>query len=159
VFFHFVNRANIGVVEGGGGASLPLETAEGLCVLRDIVRQKLESYEPVQVNVLGLVNHTHSTGAYPFDDAVMGDGLTDHSFGLDRRGFGEQRLDWVVEYSLARGSTGQHPFDFTPEIGVLPASAIKECSAGNRLAFQCGMKERFDPVPPVRGWDHFETRL
>jgi hypothetical protein len=103
--------------------------------------------------VLGLVNHPHSTGAQPFDDAVMGDGLTDRSCGLDHRGFARQRLDWMVEYSQARGSHGQPRFHFTPEIGgvgVIPACVTEERGANRRIALQRGVKQRLDPLPPVR---------
>ena len=55
-----------------------LEASESLCVLGYVVRQELEGYESVQPGVFGLVDHTHTATAEPLDDAVVGDGLTDH---------------------------------------------------------------------------------
>jgi hypothetical protein len=79
--------------------------------------------------------------------------LTDHSFGLERRGFEKQRLDWVVEYSLAHGGRRQQRLDFMTEVGggVIPAGAIEECGTGRRIAFQRRVIQCFDPLPPVRG--------
>lgn len=45
------NRTNIGMVERRGGARLALKTAESRWLLRDLLRQKLESHEPVQPDV------------------------------------------------------------------------------------------------------------
>src|ERR1700730_11142960 len=77
-----VDGADIGMVESGGRLRLPLETGQGLRVLRHIIGQKLEGNKPVQVYVLGLVDHTHTAAAQFLDDAVVRDGLTDHSGGV-----------------------------------------------------------------------------
>src|SRR5208337_3397478 len=72
-----INGADVGVIQGGSGPRLPLETCERLRVVSDFVRQKLQGHEPVQSDVLGLVNHAHSATTQLLDDAVMGDGLAD----------------------------------------------------------------------------------
>src|SRR5208337_5543143 len=70
-----INGADVGVIQGGSGPRLPLETCERLRVVSDFVRQKLQGHEPVQADVLGLVNHAHSATAQLLDDAIVGDGL------------------------------------------------------------------------------------
>src|ERR1039457_5288895 len=81
MFFHFINRANIGVVQRGSSLCLPLKTTERLWVVGELVRQQLESYEPAQAEVLRLVNHAHAARAPLLDDAVMGDGLAGEAAG------------------------------------------------------------------------------
>lgn len=81
MLLHFINRANVGVVQGGSGPCLPLKTAERPRVLSDFIRQKLESHEAVKADVLGLVNHAHSAMAQLFEDAIMGDGLAGEGTG------------------------------------------------------------------------------
>src|SRR5579871_2072661 len=66
------NRANIGMIDRRSSACLSLKTAERLRVSSHFRRQKLESHEAVQADVLGLVNHAHSAAAQLLDDAVMG---------------------------------------------------------------------------------------
>jgi hypothetical protein len=41
-------------------------------------RQKLESNEAVELEVLGFVDHTHASAAELFEDLIVGDGLIDH---------------------------------------------------------------------------------
>src|SRR5262249_31149012 len=44
-------------------------------------RQKLQSHKAAKFDVLGLVDHTHPAPAELVDDAVVGDGLTNHEEG------------------------------------------------------------------------------
>ena len=44
-------------------------------VVGHLVRQEFQSYEAVELGVLGLVDHTHAATAQLFDDVVVGDGL------------------------------------------------------------------------------------
>ena len=72
-----VNRANVGVVEGGGGTSFTSETFQCLRVSGNVIRQELERNETTQLRVLGLVNDAHTATAELFDDAVARNCLAD----------------------------------------------------------------------------------
>ena len=74
----FVDGADVGMVQCGGGLGFALKTAESLGVLGYFVGQKLESDEAAEFGVLGLVDHTHPAAAELLDDAVVRDGLADH---------------------------------------------------------------------------------
>ena len=82
VFFvlaNLVDRANVGMIEGGGGASFSAETLQRLRILQGLLGQELQSYQSSQTNVLGLVDDAHSSAAKLFNDAVMRDGFANHS--------------------------------------------------------------------------------
>src|ERR1700691_4278952 len=72
-----VNRADVGMVQGGGGLRFALESRESLRIARDILRQKFQRDEALEARVFGLVNDTHPSAAELFDDAVVGEGLPD----------------------------------------------------------------------------------
>ena len=55
-----VNRADIGMIEGRGGARLAAEAFEELAVLGEFFGQKLVRYAATEVSVLTLVDHTHA---------------------------------------------------------------------------------------------------
>jgi len=76
---NFVDRANVGMIQRGSSLGFALETAEGLRVFGYVVGQKLEGNEAAELHILGLVHHTHAAAAKLLNDAVVGDGLTDHS--------------------------------------------------------------------------------
>jgi hypothetical protein len=73
----FIDGADVGVVQGGGGAGFPAEPLQGLRVLGNIVRKEFQSDEAAKIVVFGFVDHTHPA-AELFDDAVVRDGLADH---------------------------------------------------------------------------------
>ena len=72
----FVNRADVWMIERGGGAGLAPEAFEGLRVFCEFVRQKFEGDVAAEVRILGFVDDTHTAAAEFFDDAVMRDGLS-----------------------------------------------------------------------------------
>ena len=78
VLANLVDGANVGMVEGGGGAGFAAEAFECLRILRHVVGKKLESDKSTQRSVFGLVHHTHPATAQLLDDAVVRDGLSDH---------------------------------------------------------------------------------
>ena len=75
MFADFVNGADVGVVQGRGGARFPAEAFQRLGVSGYIIGQKLECDEAAKGGVLGFVNHTHAAATQFFDDAVMRDSL------------------------------------------------------------------------------------
>ena len=75
VFADFVDGADVGMVQGGGGAGFPAEAFQSLRICGHIIGQELEGDEAAERGVLGLVNHTHPPAAQFLDDAVVRDGL------------------------------------------------------------------------------------
>ncbi len=88
-----VNGADVGVVQGGGGLGFALEAAQGLRISGDLIGKEFQGDEAMEASVFGLVNHAHAATAQLFDDAIVGDGLADHS--LKNR--------WLVILWLAGG--------------------------------------------------------
>ena len=78
LFANIVNRANVGMIQGGRGLRLALKTTERLGIARHLIRKELQSNEAVQASVLGLVDHTHPSAAEFFEDPVVRDRLPDH---------------------------------------------------------------------------------
>src|SRR5208337_4634882 len=74
----------IGMVESRGRLRLALEAGQDLCVLGDVIGQKLEGDKAVERNVFGLVNDAHTAAPEFLDNAVVRDGLADHQ---QTRGF------------------------------------------------------------------------
>ena len=56
-----------------------LAAVEGLRVFGYLVGQELEGNKPTELDVLGLVDNTHTTATQLLDDAVVRNGLADHS--------------------------------------------------------------------------------
>ena len=83
-----VDRADVGMVEGGRGTSFTSETFQCLRVSGNVVRQEFEGDKTTKLGVLGLVNYAHTAAAELFDDAVVRDGLADHS----RQSYGQEKI-------------------------------------------------------------------
>ena len=73
----FVDGADVGMVERGGGAGLALEALERARVAGQVCREEFQRDEAAEFRVLGFVDDTHPATAEPFDDAVVRDGLAD----------------------------------------------------------------------------------
>jgi len=73
-----VNRADVGMIESGGGTSFTSETFQCLRVSGNVIRQELERNETTELGVLGFVNDAHTADAELFDYAVARDSLADH---------------------------------------------------------------------------------
>ena len=59
VLADLVNGADVGMVEGRGGARLAAEAFQRLRVLRHVIGQELQSHEAAKFSVFGLVDDTH----------------------------------------------------------------------------------------------------
>jgi hypothetical protein len=75
-FSNLVYGANVGMIQGRCSARLPTETIQGLGVLGQLIREKLEGDVPAESNVFGLVHHSHAAATQPTDKAVMRNRLT-----------------------------------------------------------------------------------
>ncbi len=71
VLVNFMDGADVGVVEGSGGAGFAQEAFERLAVAGELFGQELESDEAAELGVFGLVDHTHATAAQLFQHAVV----------------------------------------------------------------------------------------
>ena len=78
VLINVVNRADIRVIKRGSGLGLALEAFECLMIFGERLRQELESDKPVQLGVLGLIDHTHASAAQLFEDSIVGNGFAGH---------------------------------------------------------------------------------
>ena len=76
-FADIVNRADVGMVQGGGGLGFSLETREGLRIFRDVVRQEFQRDETMQADVFGFVHDAHAATAEAFQDAIVGKSLVE----------------------------------------------------------------------------------
>ncbi len=77
VFVNIVDRADVRMVQRRSGLRLALEALERCSVMRHALRQKLQRHLPLQLRVIGAIYHAHSAAPEPFDDAVVGDRLSD----------------------------------------------------------------------------------
>src|SRR5713226_2114298 len=79
---HLVNGANVGMIQSGSAACFPLETLQRPMVLRKLFGKELDRHGTAELEVLGLIDHTHTPAAQLLQDAVMRDGLAGHARGL-----------------------------------------------------------------------------
>ena len=92
MLINLVNRADVRMIERRSGLGFALKTAQGLRVFGYLVRQKLESHEPAEFCVLGLIDDTHAAAAQLLDDAEVGN----RSTGEWRR-IGHRRESYAAE--------------------------------------------------------------
>ena len=97
------DHADVGVVQRGCGFCLaPLKTSECLRVASHIFGQEFEGDKTAEADIFRLVNHTHAAAAELCNDAVMRDGLTDHSRRVPFRWLILRKPFWPVNESLTR---------------------------------------------------------
>src|SRR5262249_8523 len=73
LFADVMNRADVGMIEGGSSASLAMESLQRLAIPRKVIRKKFESDETAQASILGLINHAHTASAELLQDTVVRD--------------------------------------------------------------------------------------
>jgi hypothetical protein len=71
LFADVVNRADVGVIQGGGGLGFATKAGQCVLILRYMLRQKCKGYETVEARVLGFVDNAHPAATKLLDDAVM----------------------------------------------------------------------------------------
>ena len=74
----FVDGADVGVVEGRGGARLAREAVEGVGALADAVGKELEGDLSAELRVEGAIDDTHAALAEAVEDVVVRDALAEH---------------------------------------------------------------------------------
>ena len=67
------------MVQGRGGTRFAAEALQSFRISDQVVRQEFESDESTKLRVFGLVDHTHPAATNFLDNAVVRDGLANHS--------------------------------------------------------------------------------
>ena len=73
IFADIVNRADVGMIQRGGGLCFALKTLERLRIVFKFRRQKFQRHRAVQLGVFRFVNDTHASAAKSFEHAEMQD--------------------------------------------------------------------------------------
>jgi hypothetical protein len=73
-----MNRADVGMIEGGGCLRFPLETLQSPAISGQRLGQKLEGDKAMQPGVLSLVDHTHAATTKFLQNAIVGNRLARH---------------------------------------------------------------------------------
>jgi len=69
----FVDRANVGMVERGGGARLAAEALQRLRIATQFFRQELQRHLPAQLEVLGTIDHAHAAAPDDIQHTIVRD--------------------------------------------------------------------------------------
>ena len=72
-----MNGANIWAIPGGSSAGLTAKALYGLMVARERIRREFKRDGPAELEVLSLVDHTHTAATKFFSNAIVGDGPAD----------------------------------------------------------------------------------
>jgi hypothetical protein len=75
---YFIDRADIGVIDGGGGPGFMDEALSFIHAFQSLRGEKLERHGPLELGILGLVDDAHSAFAELLQDLIVGYGLADH---------------------------------------------------------------------------------
>src|SRR5215831_18737416 len=79
LFADVVNGADVRVIEGGSSLGFALKAGERLGIAGYLIGEELEGNKTVKPSIFSLVDHAHATATELLNDAVVGDGLADHS--------------------------------------------------------------------------------
>ena len=75
--FNRMDGADIGMVEGGGGAGFPLEAFGKLGVLRHLFRKEFQGDAAPEAGIFGFIDNAHAAAGDLACDVVVREGLTD----------------------------------------------------------------------------------
>src|SRR5580704_7629957 len=78
----FVDGADVGMVQRGGGAGFAAEAFERQSIADEVIGQELQSNEAAEFSVFCFVNDTHASAAELFNDAVVRNYLADQRRGV-----------------------------------------------------------------------------
>ncbi len=74
-----INRADIRVVQHRCSLCFSPKAVQGLRIFGHVVGQELESHKTIKARVFSLVHYAHAAATELLGDAVVRDGLADHS--------------------------------------------------------------------------------
>ncbi len=130
MLFHFVDSADVGVIQGRGGAGFALKSAERSLVTYELLWQEFQSDPASQADVFRFVHHTHAAAAQLTKHLVVSNRLADEGAVLGRFLMGD-----VLYPTLKRGFfqeiaqspvRAQQGLDFLGQQIVASASLIQE---------------------------------
>ena len=75
MFLHFINRADIGVVQGRGSARLTLKALQGSRIARQVLGQEFQGDAAPQADILCFVHDSHAAATDPREDPIVREGL------------------------------------------------------------------------------------
>ena len=78
VLSDFVDGADVGMVQRGGGTGFASKSLQGLRVVRKFVGKKFQGDEAPELGVFSFVNYAHPAAAQLVHYAIVRDGLPDH---------------------------------------------------------------------------------
>ena len=78
----FVDGADVGMVECGGGLGLAREALSGLLVRHEMGGEEFECDGTFEFGVFGLIDHAHPAFTELLGDLVVADGLADHDWAI-----------------------------------------------------------------------------
>ena len=82
VFTDVVHRADVGVVQRGGGTRFDAKPFHGMSISHEVFWNEFESNLAPKAGVVSAVNDAHTAGAELVDDTIMRNGFADHAQGL-----------------------------------------------------------------------------
>jgi len=82
VLADFVNGADVGMIQRGGGFRFTLEASERLSVFRYVARKEFEGYKAIEFEILRFVNHAHTAAADLFDHTIVRDYAANNRGGI-----------------------------------------------------------------------------
>ena len=153
-----MNRADVRVIQGGGGSGFAPETIQGIRVAGEFVGQKLESDKALEPGVLRLVDDAHPAAAQFSDNAVMGGGHADREIAAFMRVFTPQATDCPRGHFYRRALQetsrlllrGQQRPDFPLQCLVTRARLLQKLHAVARRTLQRGLQQVIDAFPLFR---------
>jgi len=89
------------MIQGGRGLRFALKAGECLRIFSNLIRQELQGDKAMQLYVLSLVDHAHAAATQLLDDAVVRNGLADHSCRILRG------RNWQVDERRGVGSVSK----------------------------------------------------
>ena len=85
------------MIQSGRGLGFPTKTFQCLRVFRQFLGQELQRDEPMQLDILGLIDHTHAAATELLQDAIVRDGLADHGDSFSGRDFAADLVEEIED--------------------------------------------------------------
>ena len=110
-FVDLINRADVRMIERGGSEGFPLKSFTGGRIVLHLSGQELQRDMAMQLEVFGLVDHTHPAATELREDAIVRDGLADHlaCVAVRRRTSSKKfsrKITWLCAFCPSAVSTG-----------------------------------------------------
>ena len=145
----FINRADIGMVQGGCAASFAAEAFDRRRVPRQLLRQEFERHVPAEFEIFRLVDHAHTADPQALQNAIVGHHLAGHlgqTSGSPFQQFVRAFPCRTVQH-ISHGLLCQHFGYFGSNFGI---GLSKQRGAFLGPAVYCRIVQRLDLFPLLR---------